>query len=344
MVARSARLREQLALAESLRSDGRTWSDIATALRARYGLNARVAMRIAHGWTQAEAAQAWNRRWPDEPKTFKNISYWENWPSPTGHMPSLHVLDRLAQIYECDVADLLAGWGEHGGGRSSDGGTEAETLAWQVSNLDLHQLTRAVADWANRLPGDQRHAMLLKLSTATALAAATSSTSPPAGQPHPVGAAALAGRWISTYRYHSTSRGAELEGTHTVDLRCENGRLIGRSLPHPDRTVLDIDLAVHGTVATGTWTEHTSPTGHYRAATYHGVIQLVVDPTGRQMLGQWLGVGKRFEVKSGEWRLTWADQSAPPGPRPVTMATTVEPTGNAPSPMSVNTPSISFPT
>jgi hypothetical protein len=129
-----------------------------------------------------------------------------------------------------------------------------------------------------------------------------------------------------------------------VDLRCENGRLIGRSLPHPDRTVLDIDLAVHGTVATGTWTEHTSPTGHYRAATYHGVIQLVVDPTGRQMLGRWLGVGKRFEVKSGEWRLTWADQSAPPGPRPVTTATTVEPTGNAPSPMSVNTPSISFPT
>jgi hypothetical protein len=27
------------------------------ALRTRYGLNARVAMRVAHGWTQAEAAQ-----------------------------------------------------------------------------------------------------------------------------------------------------------------------------------------------------------------------------------------------------------------------------------------------
>jgi hypothetical protein len=341
MVARSARHREQLALAESLRADGRTWSHVAAALRTRYGLNARVAMRVAHGWTQAEAAQAWNHRWPDEPKSFKNISYWENWPSPTGHMPSLHVLDRLAQIYECNVADLLAGWGEHGGGRMSDGDSEPETLAWQVGHLDLHQLTRAVADWGHRLPHEQRRALLLKLSTATALAAAGSSTSPPQGQPHPVHASALAGRWISTYRYRSTSRGAELEGTHTVDLRCENGRLVGRSLPHPARSVLDIDVAVRGAIATGTWTERTSPTGHYRAATYQGLMQLVIDPTGREMIGKWLGVGKRFEVKSGEWRLTWGDQ---PVAGPVTTATTIEPTGNAPSSISVNTPSISFPT
>ncbi len=108
MVARSARLREQLALADSLRDDDRTWTDIATPCAPATGSNARVAMRLAHGWTQAEAAQQWNRRWPDDPKTFKNISYWENWPSPTGHMPSLHVLDRLAQIYDCNVADLLA--------------------------------------------------------------------------------------------------------------------------------------------------------------------------------------------------------------------------------------------
>lgn len=56
-------------------------------------------MRMAHGWTQAEAARRWNDRWPDDAKTFKNISYWETWPSSTGHMPSLHVLDRLAQLY-----------------------------------------------------------------------------------------------------------------------------------------------------------------------------------------------------------------------------------------------------
>jgi hypothetical protein len=343
MVARSARLREQLALGESLRADDRTWTDIATALRTRYGLNARVAMRLAHGWTQAEAAQQWNRRWPDDLKTFTNISYWENWPSPTGHMPSLNVLDRLAQIYDCNVADLLAGWGEHSSEPGAGSGAEPEALAWQVAHLDLHQLTRTLADWARQLHGDQRRALLLKLSTAAAVAAASSS-SPPAGQPHPVGAPALAGRWSSTYRYHSTSRAKELEGTHAVDLWPENGRLIGRSLPHAERSVLDLDLTVNGNIATGTWTERTSPIGHYRAATYHGLIQLVVDPTGRQMTGRWLGVGKRFEVKSGEWRLTWEGQPDPSGPRPVTTATTVEPVEKPPSAMSVNTPNSIFPT
>jgi hypothetical protein len=343
MVARSARLREQLALAKSLRADGRTWSDIASTLRIRYGLNARLAMRLAHGWTQAVTAQQWNHRWPDDPKTFKNISYWENWPSPTGHMPSLHVLDRLAQIYECDVTDLMAGWGEHGRDRRTDSNAEPQALAWQVEHLDLHQLTRTVADWAHSLPGDERHALLLKLSTAVAVAAASSSP-PPAGQPHPVGAPALAGRWTSTYRYHSRSRAAEFEGRHTVDLWSENGRLIGRSLPHAERSVLDLDLTVNGTIASGTWTERTSPSGHYRAATYHGLLQLVVDPTGRQMSGRWLGVGKRFEVNSGEWRLTWDDQPDPSGARPVTTATTVESAGRAASAMSVNRPSSIFPT
>ncbi|TQM16116.1 hypothetical protein [Pseudonocardia kunmingensis] len=85
-------------------------------------------MRLAHGWTQAITAQEWNRRWPDDPKTFKNISYWENWPSPTGHMPSLLVLDRLAQLYGCAVSDLVAGWGEHAADTAGDGsGPDAAT-------------------------------------------------------------------------------------------------------------------------------------------------------------------------------------------------------------------------
>jgi hypothetical protein len=343
MVARSARFREQLALADTLRADGRTWNEIAGALRERYGLNARVAMRLAHGWTQADTAQEWNRRWPDDPKTFKNVSYWENWPSPTGHMPSLHVLDRLARLYHCDVADLVVGWGEHSSGRRADGGTEPEALAWQVGHLDLHQLTRAIADWSHRLAGDQRRALLLKLSTAAALAAGPSSSSP-RGQSPPVGPLDLAGRWSSTYQYASTSRAGVFDGSHTVDLRCEDGRVIGRSLPDPSGSVLDLELSVSGSIATGTWTERTSPTGHYRAATYHGLLQLVVDPTGRQMTGRWLGVGKRFEVKSGEWRLTWVDQPDTPDPRPVTTATTVVPAGNASSATRVNSASSIFPT
>lgn len=306
MVARSARLREQLALAESLRADGRTWSEVAAAMRTRYGLNARVAMRIAHGWTQAEAAQEWNRRWPDEPKTFKNISYWENWPSPTGHMPSLHVLDRLAQIYECDVADLLAGWGEHGGGGVSDGGTEAETLAWQVSNLDLHQLTRAVADWAKRLPGDQRRALLLKLSTAAAVAAGRATARPPAALGRGPAPHELAGPWASRYSYISTGRAAELEGVHRIELRAAGGRLVGRSEPTETGT-LELDLSTDGLLVTGGWTERTSSSGYYRGAVYHGVVQFVLDPTGRSMIGRWLGPDRHFEIDSGRWELHRAE-------------------------------------
>ena len=302
MVARSARHREQIALAESLRGDGRTWAEIATTLRDRYGLNARVAMRLAHGWTQAEAAQEWNRRWPDEPRTFKNISYWENWPSPSGHMPSLPVLDRLARIYGCDVADLVAGWGEHGSDRPAVS-TEPETLAWQVDHLDLRELTRAISEWARRLPAEQRRASLLKLSAAAAVAAGRSAGSPLANAlgrgPAPT---ELAGLWESHYAYISTGRDQELHGTHQIVLQAERGRLVGRSAA-TSTGMLELDLVADGLLVTGNWTERTATDGYYRGAVYHGVVQFVLDPTGRTMTGRWLGPDRHFEIDSGRWVL-----------------------------------------
>ncbi len=77
--------REQLV--RSLRAEGRSWVDVAEVLRQRYHLNARVAFRYAHRWSQRQATDEWNRRWPDELKTFKSFSYWEQWPSSTGHAP-----------------------------------------------------------------------------------------------------------------------------------------------------------------------------------------------------------------------------------------------------------------
>lgn len=131
-MSRSAHRREQAKLAAELRSRELPLSEITAVLRDRYGVNARLAVRTARGWSQADVAAAWNSRWPDDPKTFKNVSYWENSPSPTGHSPSLVVLDRLAQLYECHVADLLTGWGEHGTHLASPTSRgEPETLAWQ---------------------------------------------------------------------------------------------------------------------------------------------------------------------------------------------------------------------
>lgn len=67
-----------------------------------------MTFRYAHGWSQSQAADEWNKRWPDETKTFKNFSRWESWPSPTGHAPTYDNLSKLAELYKCSVSDLLA--------------------------------------------------------------------------------------------------------------------------------------------------------------------------------------------------------------------------------------------
>ncbi|MGH3872487.1 MAG: hypothetical protein ACRDSR_13445 [Pseudonocardiaceae bacterium] len=97
--------REQVV--RSLRAEGKSWVEVAEALRQRYRFNARVALRYAHEWSQRQAADEWNKRWPDELKTFKMFSYWEMWPSNTGHAPTFDNLGKLAELYECAVSDLL---------------------------------------------------------------------------------------------------------------------------------------------------------------------------------------------------------------------------------------------
>lgn len=110
---RSVRQAQALHSAQ-LHEEGYTWAEIGVVFQRTYRVNPRVAMRQAHGWSQPQAAERWTEIWPDDPKTFKNFSYWEQWPGQTGHAPSLETLDRLARLYECKITDLLGDFRDYG--------------------------------------------------------------------------------------------------------------------------------------------------------------------------------------------------------------------------------------
>jgi tetratricopeptide (TPR) repeat protein len=146
--------REQLV--RSLRDKGKSRVEVAEALRQRYRFNARAAFRYAHGWSQRQAADEWNRRWPDELKTFKMFSYWEQWPSSTGHVPTFDNLSKLAELYECAVSDLLVDLPDF---RHLDTPSSAQTTAPTIPQPDAELvLPSDVAVWAIatglQLPGD----------------------------------------------------------------------------------------------------------------------------------------------------------------------------------------------
>lgn len=110
---RSVRQAQALHSAQLL-EEGHSWAEIGVVFQRTYRVNPRVAMRQAHGWSQPRAAERWTEIWPDDPKTFKNFSYWEQWPGQTGHAPSLETLDRLARLYECKITDLLGDFRDYG--------------------------------------------------------------------------------------------------------------------------------------------------------------------------------------------------------------------------------------
>jgi tetratricopeptide (TPR) repeat protein len=134
----------QALLTSQLRGEGRTWAEIAAVFRATYRVNPRVALRQAHGWSQPQAAERWTARWPDDPKTFKNFSYWEQWPGQTGHAPSLDTLDRLAQLYQCKLTDLLADCDDYGTPPSAAALRVSDRASGPGQALSRDQLSRRI--------------------------------------------------------------------------------------------------------------------------------------------------------------------------------------------------------
>lgn len=322
---------EQAQLVAELRAAGKTWAQVAAAIRERYATNARVAMRISHGLSQMQVAEEWTRRWPTDPKTGKSISYWEQWPEPTGYQPSLDVLSRLAEIYQCSVTDLLTDAPDY---RTLDpahqtadyhglldrvihepangNGAGHDEMTAMVANAEVYHLAQAAASWANHLEPETRRSVLTKLSAGLSVAAASPALAalvPTQASANTAAPQDLQGIWRSRYVYRSDSRDKEFVGEHYVVLHQDTCDLRAESLPNNEGSQLKLQLSTDRSVVTGTWTERTSMTGHYRGAVYHGTLQMVLDPMGRSMTGKWLGFGKDFTINVGDWSLTKVEDS-----------------------------------
>lgn len=322
--------------AEALRAEGMTWGEVAATFQREYGVNARVALRLAHGWSQGDVADRWNERWPDDMKTFKNISYWEKWPATTGYTPSLEVLSKLAGIYSCHVMDLLSDAADYRladtifRARSdmarlpamvtttedqSDKRDALSALVHRLELTDVQELARETATWATQLDSAiDRRSLLLKLGFALTLAAATpadpdgiaATATPPLNQS---GIVDLSGVWRSEYSYYSNGRGKDFSDVHYVVLRQQGAAVTVESIAQESGSELGMSLMVDGMTATGSWEERTSPTGYYKGAVYRGALQFLVSPSGGQLTGRWLGFGKRFQINNGDWELRLESRS-----------------------------------
>lgn len=117
------------------------------------------------------------------------------------------------------------------------------------------------------------------------------------------------GVWLSEYEYFSSGRARSFTGRHYVVVLQHGSRLTVRSLPGSASSVMSMDLEADRNIVTGTWTEQTAEDSYYQGARYHGAIQMLIEPTGRKMSGQWVGFGKNFDVNTGPWSLTFRDGS-----------------------------------
>ncbi|WP_199513679.1 XRE family transcriptional regulator [Nucisporomicrobium flavum] len=117
------------------------------------------------------------------------------------------------------------------------------------------------------------------------------------------------GVWLSRYEFFSSGREQMFVSQHYVVLLQHNDRLTVRSLAGSADSSMGMDLTVDGSIITGTWVEDTARTGYYKGARYHGAIQLLAEPSGRRLVGKWVGFGSDSDVNTGPWALTFQDGS-----------------------------------
>lgn len=92
-----------------LAKEGFDTGAIAARLMRRFGCRPRTAWRLAHGWSQTQAAEHYNARFGNAtraPMAGTRLSAYERWPEG-GERPSVTTLRRLAELYQARPGDLL---------------------------------------------------------------------------------------------------------------------------------------------------------------------------------------------------------------------------------------------
>lgn len=178
----------------------------------------------------------------------------------------------------------------------------------RVTGLPIESLGFTLPVPTARVADDGHGGHDLEPSTATA----PTSTTPTAQTATRTPNGNYSGIWLSRYEFFSSGRDETFTGLHYVVLLQHGNKLTVRSLPDASlnpNSPLTMDLTLDGNVVTGTWVEETASEGYYAGARYHGAVQMLIEPTGRRMVGKWLGFGKEFDVNTGPWTLEFKDAS-----------------------------------
>jgi tetratricopeptide (TPR) repeat protein len=104
------RKRQRDQLRQTLQHQGHTLEQIATAMARGFRDRPRSAWRHAHGWTQQDVADRYNREVNDSnaSMTAHRISDFERWPiNGAGTKPTIPTLGVLAKIYATKVSKLV---------------------------------------------------------------------------------------------------------------------------------------------------------------------------------------------------------------------------------------------
>lgn len=176
----------------------------------------------------------------------------------------------------------------------------------RVTGLPIDALGFAPPVPTARVSDDGQGGHDLEPSSATSPSSTTPVTQTEARKPN----GNYSGIWLSRYEFFSSGRDESFTGLHYVVLLQHGNKLTVRSLPDGSlnpNSPLTMDLTLDGNVVTGTWVEETASDGYYAGARYHGAIQMLIEPTGRRMVGKWLGFGKEFDVNTGPWILEFKD-------------------------------------